>query len=737
MSRAASTPARLAFASFALAAFGVMAAVFSREQLARTGGAWSAPLDDAFIHAAFARSAALGRPLHWIPTDGVSSGGTSVLWPLLLAVPWALGARGASIVLAGRALAVLLTALGFAALERPLRRVHPLAPWASVLRVAADGPVLWHLFSGMELALVFAALAALVRAAADHDEERSDRSLGKLGGAGAFAVLARPEAFALVAIAALLAAASPPRVGMRAARTHATTPWRTLLVAAVPAAVTLAALACVYRATTGSFGASGATAKLLHTHPLLTAPEVTEKLLANVVFVFRRVLGRDLGVGPLAPPLDPHLSVGALAFAVALLPAAHRYASAALAFGLFVVTWGPSRVFASDAAQAFWGSVFLVPLTLHVARRGFDPDGTPGALVLLGAAWGLVSATNGAVIYHLDRYLMPMRALWLVAAASGLVRLVALWRRHPLSSAAGLGVVAWALGTHTEAHRGWRDHFAHACENIHEQHVQTARFLRELEPKPARVLLNDAGVIPYVSELPALDLVGLGGYARLPWAAANRFGVGASLELVERLPADERPTHLAVYPLWFPGLTEHFGRELRRFPVRENYICGGVEKVVYEARWDALHRGDAPTDPRDARDVVLDVDLGDLVSEAEHAVTTSRPLPRDFRVLHAGTFGALFDGGALLGGGDLLAFDLGSTGATHVALRLATLERGTIRFAADGAPLDERQFEASMFWNELVVPLPAGARRFTVALTSGRTLAAHAWALSRPTAARR
>jgi len=116
MSTTASVARRFAFRAFVLVAFGALAIAFSREQLARTGGAWSAPLDDAFIHAAFARSAALGRPLHWIPTDGVSSGGTSVLWPLLLAIPWALGARGALIVPAGRALAVLLTALGFAAL---------------------------------------------------------------------------------------------------------------------------------------------------------------------------------------------------------------------------------------------------------------------------------------------------------------------------------------------------------------------------------------------------------------------------------------------------------------------------------------------------------------------------------------------------------------------------------------------------------------------------------------------
>jgi len=357
--------------------------------------------------------------------------------------------------------------------------------------------------------------------------------------------------------------------------------------------------------------------------------------------------------------------------------------------------------------------------------------GLPGLLVLLGAAWGIVSATNGQVIYHLDRYLMPMRALWLVAAATGLVRLVALRARHRLSAAVGVAVAAWALGTHAEAHHDWRTHFGRSCENIREQHMQTARFLRELDPPPTRVLLNDAGAIPYLSELPALDFVGLGGFAKLPWAKANRLGVGASLELLERLPSTAWPSHMAIYPAWFPGLGEHFGTELARFAARENHVCGGVEKVVYATRWEMLHRGDAPTEPRVARDVVADIDLGDLVSEEAHAVRTSRPLPRDFRVMPEGTYGPLFDGGVRLAGGELLSFEVASAGATHVALRLATLERGTVRFAFDDALADERTFEASLFWNQVVVPIPAGATRMSIAAASGRTLAAHAWLLTR------
>jgi hypothetical protein len=84
-----------------------------------------------------------------------------------------------------------------------------------------------------------------------------------------------------------------------------------------------------------------------------------------------------------------------------------------------------------------------------------------------------------------------------------------------------------------------------------------------------------------------------------------------------------------------------------------------------------------------------------------------------------------------LAGGELLSFAIAGAGATHVALRLATLERGTVRFAFDDDLADERTFDASLFWNEVVVPVPAGAKRMSIAAASGRTLAAHAWLLTR------
>ena len=60
-------------------------------------GPWSAPLDDVFIHFDFARALARGYPFEWSEGNGYSSGGTSLLYPMVLAVSYWLGWRDLSL----------------------------------------------------------------------------------------------------------------------------------------------------------------------------------------------------------------------------------------------------------------------------------------------------------------------------------------------------------------------------------------------------------------------------------------------------------------------------------------------------------------------------------------------------------------------------------------------------------------------------------------------------------------
>src|SRR5690606_2319874 len=104
-----------------------------------------------------------------------------------------------------------------------------------------------------------------------------------------------------------------------------------------------------------------------------------------------------------------------------------------------------------------------------------------------------------------------------------------------------------------------------------------------------------AGAIPYVSDLPALDIIGLGGLAGYPFARATRMGVPAALELLERMPAEQRPDVMAIYPGWWRDLPLWFGNPLFEVPVWGNVICGGRSKVVYLADWQMLAGSAKPT----------------------------------------------------------------------------------------------------------------------------------------------
>jgi hypothetical protein len=157
-----------------------------------------------------------------------------------------------------------------------------------------------------------------------------------------------------------------------------------------------------------------------------------------------------------------------------------------------------------------------------------------------------------------------------------------------------------------------------------DQHVRAARKLRDqVHPQPARVLVGDAGAIPYVSDLPALDIIGLGGYRGLPFARATRQNVAAGIELIERLRSSERPDLLAIYPSWWGDFPAWFGKRIDETPVRGNVICGGASKVLYRPRWEALDRSEQPFSRKAGERRVDALDMADLVSEREHGYALS------------------------------------------------------------------------------------------------------------------
>lgn len=554
-------------------------------------GFFPAPLDDVYIHYDFARSLATGHGLAWVPGNGYSSGETAPLYALVLAAGHLVGFRGRALGL----WAALVATLSLASLVLSVRRLVTPArrgwvPWVAPAIVLACPLALWTLASGMEVALHAAVLGrALVALQAATGP--TPRRDGRTREAWQWR---------LGGLAGLLVLLRPESVVL--APLFATTAARavgsrsalraTLRVGLAPAGL-LGAWLVANRALTGDARAAGAQLKLLSSNPYLAEVDRARAFVENLVTFAIRVLRGELG------------SVTALAWALPLL----------------VVAALARRETRALAATAVAGAI----------------------------AWVLLASWNGNAPFHNFRYYAPPLLLVLVAAALGVSALA----RARLGSALG-GVAALAvLAQGATRLPAQLDHFRRCVANVRGQQVEVGLRVAARTPKDARILVGDAGAIPYVSERGALDALGLGGYRGMPFARAAVHGEAAVVELIERLPPSERPTHLALYPNWFAGLSSRFGREQFRVTITDNVICGGPTKVVYEADWSALG-GSSESAPR----VLDEVDVADVLSEAEHAYVSPAPNGgwTTLDVLTDGRGTPRFDGGRILPEGTRASF---------------------------------------------------------------------------------
>jgi hypothetical protein len=569
---------RVLYAVFAAGITLAFARIFYGYMLLQTRGAWSAPLDDVFIHFDYARAAARGYPMQWSEGNGYSSGNTSLLYPFVLAAGYLGGFQGERLVIWA---AIVACASIFGLLLVAARMFAGLSPWTKYLAppaLFAVGALDWSLFSGMEVALFLglwaAALAAALDVVADVDRPApTSRVLGallpwRLGLCGALVVATRPEGATSIAVLGIFVALS----------TYRRTGWKrasfALLRAGIPAVLLLATQTIANRIFTGEFSANGAIVKLSLFNPYLTAQQKIDEYKFLLDYVVDRVTQRHFSDDP---------GFGRILLWLGVVPLLHARTRA--------------------VALALWASI---------------------------VSWGYVIALNPQVRWQNERYAMPAVAWMLLLAALGVailldVRIEDLRRRRlatilgwlPRAAAALLAVVLFIVHQRSQM----RDQiwfFGRASRNIHDQHITAGRLLRTLDPPPKRVMVGDAGAIPYASDLPALDLVGLGGFHDLPFARASVHGPGATVELIERMPPEDRPDVFALYPSWWTEIATWFGNRVTEVRVYGNVICGGAEKVIYRADWLTLEPTSIPRTMQGNETVVDEVDVADLVSEREH-----------------------------------------------------------------------------------------------------------------------
>lgn len=674
------------FVIFAGAWILAAAGAFYKSLHAQTGGEWSAPLDDVFIHFDYARATARGFPFQWSEGNGFSSGNTSVLYPFVLALGYWLGFQGLEL-MHWAAWVACMSMLAFFLSAKAL--LEPLGRWAKYLLppvVLSIGAFNWSLWSGMENALHLGVWGLMLRATlplcnTDSGEAKKTSIASHAllsGAAGALLYLTRPESVVCIAAFAVFAALSVRKShGLRKAALA-------LFCIAFPGALTLALHSIANRVFTGEWSSAGAITKLAINHPYMTGTQKWDDYLSHIHYVVLRLC--------------------------------QHHFSDVLPFG------------------------YLVPATALIGL--FDRRIRAHVVLLLSQtiAWLAMVSLNGQVRWQNERYTMSAVAWLLTASALGLAALMSrpghtvrarvAWLARTAAAVLAMGLFYYF---HQPNMRDQQWFFGRACRNIRDQHVVAGRLLASL--KPRRVLVGDAGALTYIADRPGLDLIGLGGYHDFPFARANTHGLGATIELIERIPEADRPDYMAIYPSWwgdFPGI---FGRRATQIPVVGNVICGGAEKVIYRAFWTSLDRSGRPRSLKPAESVKDELDVADLISEREHSYEFPHPSMGFvvYRVLSDPGNPAkdLFDAGRIVPGGQReKAILQAPSGPGRLIVRTLAGESRSLEVWAGGNKIGTINVGQESGWIEKSIELPAGlASPMTLELSrpSGDFVIYHLW----------
>ncbi|HEX4512599.1 MAG TPA: hypothetical protein VH054_03660 [Polyangiaceae bacterium] len=669
----------------------------------QTGGEWSAPLDDVFIHFDYARAAAEGHPFEWFSGNGYSSGNTSLLYPFVLAFGWLLGFRDAflmkwaAIVAMTCTFGVLWIARGFvirALPERSARVTSFLIPPMFLALGALD----WSLWSGMEVAFLLGVWALALAAYFHFENTRTPGAAWWLGVTGFLLVVTRPEAATTIAGFGV-AAALAPRLRLRD-RVF------TLLRVGSPAAIVLAAQSFANRALTGEANAAGAIVKLALNNPFLSPEEKLADYTQNLRYAIFRNLEYHFTDFAFTGCIVPVLALLAIA-----VKETRKYA---LLLVWQVCSW--MAVVALNGQVRWQNERYTMPAVawlLLCAALGacalFRKKARPS--LVLGALAVAIGAHLVAIVFRAPYTIPELRLPWVYALAIGL-GVTLMLRTWPLRAPMVAAALLVANDHQIAKLRDQKWFFGRACRNIRDQHIRAGNILAELHPR--RVLVGDAGALVYASNRPGLDIIGLGGYHDLPFARAGVNGLAASIELIERMPESDRPDLFAIYPSWWGTLPTWFASDVVvRIPAPGNVICGGYEDVIYRADWHVLGTGDRARVPigheKDA------IDFADLVSEREHQYTYSRGSGwTDMKILPdlADARKDVFDGGRILYAHATERFVLENLEPHHpatFAFRTAPAGATTMRVRIQGRELGVIALAPKDGWDERTVHVPPDA----------------------------
>lgn len=633
-------------------------------------------LDDSYIHFQYARAIAEGHPLRYQAGEPITSGSTSLLWPVLLAPFWLFGLKDEMIL--WPAWVISFVALGALAWE--VRAIaQPLVGRATA--VAAGAMVLgfsgltWCAASGMEVVPFAWILVRIARRGSEWFEESNARTNARrweLIALSWCAVLLRPEgALLAVAVTALLAAIPRVRQSIND-RLHGVVAFLAVLF---PYAL--------LKIMTGTPRWSTAQVKLLAGNPYYPSAVWWETVTQNIRVLFSTLLNGE--------------------------------------------------VWSAEFIPTGMGPLFVVGIAC-IAAQGIRTKRyvRAGALLLL-ASMLLVPCTYVTFLWNRLRYLWPFIPAWFVGLAC-LARvagdlLAQLKPRFRFAAPVIAGGFAGAFATHLP----WAiDDVAGSASGIDRQQVAQGRWAKAHLPADARIGVNDTGAIAYFGDRKTFDIVGLttAGEGKY-WVA----GSGSRLEHYERLHRERPaalPTHFIVYPEWM-SCEPVLGTPLHDAFVTDSTILGGQLMRAYEADYTTLGSGEEPW--TFAGPAIDTLDVADLESEAEHAYELLGARDNS-EIAKTGLSPAgvtVIDGGRTFRSSDRFVARLQGK-PTRMIVRLESNDPASIELSIDRNVLGTKELEPGT-WTELEFDIAAAfakeATRIELRASSALVTTYHYWFIHR------
>lgn len=522
----------------------------------RYAGTMGLPLDDSYIYLTYAKQFGRGEPFTYFPGGGYSAGSTSVLWPMLLAPFWTLGARGHALVWVSFGLCAVLyaaVAVGCYRFVRDLRdAVSGLLCGVLVLAIA---PFAWGALSGMEVAFASALLVATLLLLAREPDE--GRPTWLLAATLAATSLSRPEATLIVG----------GIVGVRVLQRLRARSWRAAAWWLVPLAPVIAWL-LANKLIAGNFFPNTGVAK---SHFYLPGFDWT--YWRDAVVTLSRQLVRGLFWDPGSPLVWPKL-VAVLFVAGSVRVGGWAWREKKLLVGALVVLAPFAMMLAVIASSGLWSFqnyryiAPAFPLLMIPVAIALSPVGTSPAV----------------------------RRAWHAGAIALVLLLV--WTARPRLVADAKLFAQGAMDTNTQV-------------------VAIGKYLRRKLPD-ASVMFHDAGAIAYYGDGRVYDMLGLvtnhqAGVANNGPGARFEF-----LETMPRELRPTHFAYYPGWMGTTEFFGEVLFDTSLRPRIEARRLVGDANMQVIVANFDHVGTGERPLNDHTGWSIVDRVDVADLASERAH-----------------------------------------------------------------------------------------------------------------------